>query len=379
MNSQISLKSKQDHQAQRKKSLIKHSVGLIGSIGMGVATIGLVTTQVQATSSNFELTIKSTPSKPAPVINTTPTIKKTVKIKPSPKLSPPQISVPSNSPTRVKNISPSGKNSYLDTNIYTTKVRQTPPKTPAVIVKSRTTGCQTIVTNGSINNGNCGKNTPQITTRKSSPPVVSSNHNSSRQTSNNRSHKTNRNYYSYRNSSSSRSVPPEYSHALRRKHIENNGNTALLFPLSLPARISSTFGWRVHPISGSRRMHYGTDLAAPMGTPVLAAYEGKVAIADNLGGYGLTVILRHQEGNQESRYAHLSEIFVNPGEWVEQGSVIGLVGSTGFSTGPHLHFEWRHLTKKGWVAVDAGLHLESALDNLIKSLQLAQAKSDSSL
>jgi murein DD-endopeptidase MepM/ murein hydrolase activator NlpD len=106
---------------------------------------------------------------------------------------------------------------------------------------------------------------------------------------------------------------------------------------------------------------------------VLAVAPGEVATADYLGGYGLTVILRHEEGTQESRYAHLSEVFVQPGESVDQGNVIGLVGSTGFSTGPHLHFEWRHQTTDGWVAVDAGAHLEYAMAQLIEALQVAQA------
>jgi murein DD-endopeptidase MepM/ murein hydrolase activator NlpD len=148
--------------------------------------------------------------------------------------------------------------------------------------------------------------------------------------------------------------------------------TSLIFPLPIAANITSSFGWRLHPIAGTYRMHTGTDIGAPMGTPVLAAYAGEVAAADWEGGYGLTVALRHENGTQESRYAHLSEIYVQPGQWVDRGTVIGRVGSTGYSTGPHLHFEWRHLTQEGWVAVDAGLHLEYALENFVRSLQLAQ-------
>jgi len=150
------------------------------------------------------------------------------------------------------------------------------------------------------------------------------------------------------------------------------GKSSFMFPLSIPSSITSLFGWRLHPISGDYRFHAGTDLGAPQGTPVIAAASGEVATADFLGGYGLTVILRHEKGTQESRYAHLSEIFVQTGELVEQGTVIGRVGSTGNSTGPHLHFEWRHLTTDGWVAVDAGAHLEYALAQFINALQLAQ-------
>jgi len=150
------------------------------------------------------------------------------------------------------------------------------------------------------------------------------------------------------------------------------GKSSFMFPLSIPTSITSLFGWRLHPISGDYRFHAGTDLGAPQGTPVIAAASGEVATADFLGGYGLTVILRHEKGTQESRYAHLSEIFVQTGELVEQGTVIGRVGSTGNSTGPHLHFEWRHLTTEGWVAVDAGAHLEYALAQFINALQLAQ-------
>jgi murein DD-endopeptidase MepM/ murein hydrolase activator NlpD len=152
--------------------------------------------------------------------------------------------------------------------------------------------------------------------------------------------------------------------------------TALLYPLSIPARFSSPFGWRIHPISGAARMHSGTDIAAPLGTPVLATYSGRVEVANNMGGYGLTVTVRHANDTQESLYAHLSQILVQQGEYVEKGTVIGLVGSTGNSTGPHLHFEWRYLTTDGWVAVDAGQHLEYALDNLIRAMQMAKIAGD---
>jgi len=151
------------------------------------------------------------------------------------------------------------------------------------------------------------------------------------------------------------------------------GQASFMFPLTIPAALTSAFGWRIHPITGDHRFHAGTDLGAPQGTPVIAAVSGQVVTADFLGGYGLTVILQHEKGTQESLYAHLSEIFVKPGDMVEQGNVIGRVGSTGNSTGPHLHFEWRHLTSTGWVAVDAGTHLEFALAQFIRGLQVAQA------
>ena len=150
-------------------------------------------------------------------------------------------------------------------------------------------------------------------------------------------------------------------------------NLPIIFPLAIPAQITSVFGWRIHPISGDMRFHAGTDIGAPMGTPVLAAYAGKVAIADFLGGYGLSVILRHNSDAQETRYAHLSEIFVKPGEWVEQGTVIGRVGSTGNSTGPHLHFEVREQSPQGWVAMDPGAQLENSLAQLVRTLKTAQA------
>jgi len=106
------------------------------------------------------------------------------------------------------------------------------------------------------------------------------------------------------------------------------------------ARISSGFGMRRHPILGYSRMHQGVDFAAPTGTPVFAAGDGRVAFTGSRGGYGTTVVINHA-GGISTLYAHLSSIQrgLRPGSAVRQGQVIGRVGSTGLSTGPHLHFE----------------------------------------
>ncbi len=149
------------------------------------------------------------------------------------------------------------------------------------------------------------------------------------------------------------------------------GGTGMMYPLSIPASITSVFGWRIHPITGNQRFHAGTDIGAPTGTPVLAAAAGQVETANWLGGYGLTVTLNHKSA-QQTLYAHMSEIFVQPGQWVEPGTMIGRVGSTGNSTGPHLHFEVRHLSPKGWVATDPGVHLQSGLSQLVLGLQTTQ-------
>jgi len=118
----------------------------------------------------------------------------------------------------------------------------------------------------------------------------------------------------------------------------------LLWPAQ--GRVSSRFGERVHPITGDRKMHNGVDIAAKKGTEVYAAEDGKVVHAGFLGNAGLAVILDH--GDLETRYYHLSQIEVQKGNNVRQGDLIGLVGSTGASTGPHLHFE----TRVGGQAVD---------------------------
>ncbi|MGI0487752.1 peptidoglycan DD-metalloendopeptidase family protein [Pantanalinema rosaneae CENA516] len=129
-------------------------------------------------------------------------------------------------------------------------------------------------------------------------------------------------------------------------------STGLIYPLASPAPITSPFGWRIHPISGDSRLHKGVDYGAPTGTPILAAARGRVDLAGELSGYGSTVVIRHNNDTLETLYAHMSQILVKEGQWVEQGTVIGLVGSTGYSTGPHLHFEVIQSTPDGWVAID---------------------------
>jgi len=107
-----------------------------------------------------------------------------------------------------------------------------------------------------------------------------------------------------------------------------------------PGRISSPYGWRIHPITHRRQFHTGVDIAAPYGTPVKAGGDGRVIYTGLRGGYGKTVIIDHGD-RVSTLYAHLSSISVSDGTPVKAGQVIGRVGSTGFSTGPHLHFEVR--------------------------------------
>ncbi len=155
-------------------------------------------------------------------------------------------------------------------------------------------------------------------------------------------------------------------------NLANLPKLQMVFPVAIPAPITSLFGWRIHPITGASRMHTGTDIGAPMGTPVMAALSGRVILADMMGGYGLAVAIEHDNGARQTLYGHMSELFVKPGDMVNQGTVIGRVGSTGASTGPHLHFELRQMTTDGtWVAQDAGSQLELSLTNLTQSLQVA--------
>jgi murein DD-endopeptidase MepM/ murein hydrolase activator NlpD len=106
----------------------------------------------------------------------------------------------------------------------------------------------------------------------------------------------------------------------------------------VPGMVSSSFGMRRHPILGFSRMHKGMDFRAGYGTPILAATDGRVTAASWHGGYGRQVRIAHQSGLATS-YSHMSRFAVAPGQSVRQGEVIGYVGSTGLSTGPHLHYE----------------------------------------
>lgn len=106
------------------------------------------------------------------------------------------------------------------------------------------------------------------------------------------------------------------------------------------SRVSSGYGMRFHPISGKKKAHLGVDYAAPTGTPVRTIGDGVVSFAGVQRGYGNVVEITHR-GGKSTLYAHLSRIFVRKGQKVEQGENVGAVGSTGASTGPHLHLEFR--------------------------------------
>lgn len=112
-------------------------------------------------------------------------------------------------------------------------------------------------------------------------------------------------------------------------------DSASRFCCPCQVKVFSPFGWR------RRRNHMGVDLPLPMKTPVYAAFDGKVRVSMYNRGYGNIVVIRHASG-LETSYAHLSERNVEPGDYVAAGDVIGLGGSTGRSTGPHLHFETRY-------------------------------------
>jgi murein DD-endopeptidase MepM/ murein hydrolase activator NlpD len=108
--------------------------------------------------------------------------------------------------------------------------------------------------------------------------------------------------------------------------------------LDRPSPLTSPFGWRRDPVSGAVRFHKGIDLAMPVGDDVPAARAGEVISAGEMAGYGKTVVVKHDD-TTSTRYAHLSEILVKPGDLVVAGQTIARSGASGKATGPHLHFE----------------------------------------
>lgn len=133
---------------------------------------------------------------------------------------------------------------------------------------------------------------------------------------------------------------------LLQEALESQQDRLAHIPSVIPINIedytmSSGYGYRVDPIYGSSKFHEGLDFAASKGTNVFATGEGKVKVAGREAGYGNVIDIDHGY-NYLTRYAHLSEILVKPGEEVKRGQLIGKVGSTGKSTGPHLHYEVRY-------------------------------------
>ena len=127
---------------------------------------------------------------------------------------------------------------------------------------------------------------------------------------------------------------------LRRQVREGRAPGKLAWPVG--GRITSPFGWRIHPILGGRRLHTGIDLGSATGVPIHAAANGTVILAETWGGYGRTVVVDHG-GGLSTLYAHQSSIAVSRGQEVLAGDVVGYIGCTGFCTGPHLHFEVREV------------------------------------
>jgi murein DD-endopeptidase MepM/ murein hydrolase activator NlpD len=153
----------------------------------------------------------------------------------------------------------------------------------------------------------------------------------------------------------------------------------IVYPLPDPVSVTSRFGWRRHPVTGVRRFHAGVDLGAGQGTPIIASRSGRVTAADQMGGYGLAVVMQQSDGKQDTLYAHMSQILVRPGQQIKAGTVIGRVGSTGLSTGPHLHYEARQRANNDWNPVDPGAQLEAARIRLVQARQMNAQRSEPTL
>lgn len=119
--------------------------------------------------------------------------------------------------------------------------------------------------------------------------------------------------------------------------LKNAMGELFILPIAAKFTWSSPYGWRIDPIANVKSFHSGTDMACPQGTPILASQSGKVSTVGFNRVYGNYIILDHGNGYQ-TLYAHMYKTIAKKGQWVSQGTRIGLVGTTGYSTGPHLHF-----------------------------------------
>lgn len=131
---------------------------------------------------------------------------------------------------------------------------------------------------------------------------------------------------------------------LASRTILSDGQIAVIsegsWPVPSAMTISSNYGYRIHPIFNTRKMHTGIDIPAPTGTPAVAIDDGTVIFAGVQNGYGNTVMIQHDDG-KVTLYAHNNSMLVSKGDRVVKGQVVSKIGSTGYSTGPHLHFEVR--------------------------------------
>ena len=124
----------------------------------------------------------------------------------------------------------------------------------------------------------------------------------------------------------------------KRLFLENIPNSSPVKYL----RITSSFGWRIHPTEETKEFHPGIDLKTTMNTPVIAPADGIVEYAGVVNGYGRLIMIRHNYGFK-TFYGHLNKILVKYGQFVKKGELIAYTGNSGFSTGPHLHYEIRYL------------------------------------
>lgn len=256
-------------------------------------------------------------------------------------------------------------------------------QSPEVVVSEQSTGCEFTVGNGQgVPNGACGAapapasiaapRSPQAPIAAQQPAAPEQNYYEAPVAS---APAVNVGPVSFsaegiRFNSSTTAAGREYLNRSVRPMVNLQAAQQFIFPLAIPSPITSLFGFRIHPVTGQQRFHAGTDIGAEYGTPVLATQDGTVVSANYAGGYGLMVVLDHEVEDTElrSRYAHLSDIVVEPGAKVKKGDVIGLVGSTGVSTGPHLHFEMMQNTADGWVLVNADSLVQNSLTKLVTAL-----------